>query len=179
LALLATTVLCDLEPAAAQGAVPCTAIANDAERLACYDRALRPAPAPAAPAAAETAAQPPVTPRNAPVAGPSATPVAPAPEARRARTVRESAAPAAPAAPVAGAPAELAIVPIVVIDVHALPGRGATFTTAGGEVWVQTDSGRNQLPDTPFAAEIKPGAMSSYFLVPKDRARAVRVRRAQ
>ena len=41
----------------AQSGVPCTAIVNDAERLACYDRALRGAP-PAAPTApASTAAR--------------------------------------------------------------------------------------------------------------------------
>src|SRR5690606_28453636 len=38
-------------PLAAQGAVPCTAIVDDAERLACYDRALRGTP-PVAPSAA-------------------------------------------------------------------------------------------------------------------------------
>ncbi|HUQ53545.1 MAG TPA: hypothetical protein VM692_15065, partial [Gammaproteobacteria bacterium] len=48
LVLLATLTLSPARFAAAQGAVPCTAIANDAERLACYDRALRGAPPPAA-----------------------------------------------------------------------------------------------------------------------------------
>jgi hypothetical protein len=70
-------------------------------------------------------------------------------------------------------------VPIVVVNVRALPGRGATFTTQSGEIWVQTDSRQNVLPDTPFDAEIKPGAMSSHFLVPKGTTRAIRVRRAE
>ena len=60
LALLLTTL--PWHAATAQTAVPCTAIENDAERLACYDRALRGTPphrpsiAPAARTAAPTAA---------------------------------------------------------------------------------------------------------------------------
>jgi hypothetical protein len=68
-------------------------------------------------------------------------------------------------------------VPIIVVGVRALPGRNATFTTEDGQIWVQTDSQNTNFPDVPFAAEIKPGAMGSSFLVPKDRSRAVRVRR--
>jgi hypothetical protein len=63
------------------------------------------------------------------------------------------------------------------VGVRALPNRGATFTTDSGDIWVQTDSRDGRLPDAPFDAEIKPGAMSSFFLVPKDSGRAVRVRR--
>jgi hypothetical protein len=168
--------------ALAQGG-PCTAIEDDAERLACYDRALRPAPA-ASPAPAPRAAP---TPAPAPPAAASA-PVPDAGDSRRERRVREStAAPApapaparaAPPAPAAGAPADEAIVPIVVVGMRALPGRETTFTTNDGAMWVQTDSQRLvSMPDTPFNAEIRPGAMGSYFLVPSDRGRAIRVRRA-
>jgi len=163
---VAAIAICAGITAFAQGAASCTAIADDAERLACYDKALRPAaPAPAA------------TPE------PTA-PVAARPEERRQeRRVRESAAPVptavppAPAAPRAGAPADVAIVPVVVVGMRALPGRAATFTTEDGAAWVQTDSQQLVgLPDTPFAAEIRPGAMGSYFLVPTERGRAVRVR---
>jgi len=155
-----------------QGAVPCTAIVDDAERLACYDKALRPA----APAPAPRAAAP-----------ESAAPVSARPnERRQERRVRESAAPApaavppAPAAPRAGAPAEVAIVPVVVVGMRALPGRETTFTTEDGVAWVQTDSQQLVgLPATPFTAEIRPGAMGSYFLVPTERGRAVRVRPAR
>ena len=63
----------------------------------------------------------------------------------------------------------------VIVGVRALPGRGATFTTEDGQVWIQTDTQRVTYPTVPFPAELKPGAMGSYFLVPKDR-RAVRVR---
>jgi hypothetical protein len=162
-------------PAGAQSSVPCTAIGNDTERLACYDRALRgtspPAAAPATTAPAPAA--PPDEPR----------------ERQSDRTVRTAAPPAAPApaaapaaaaapAPVASSRFEApAIVPIVVVGIRALPGRNATFTTEDGQIWVQTDGQSTNFPDVPFAAEIKPGAMGSSFLVPKDRARAVRVRR--
>jgi hypothetical protein len=177
LMLAALTVL-PAPRAAAQGAVPCTAIDDDAQRLACYDRALRGTPAPAAtPEAASTQAPN----RNAPPAAaqaPSAS-VAEA-EPRRERRVRESAAataPAAPAAPAAGRDDDEQIVPIVVVGMRALPGRETTFTTQDGTSWVQTDSQRVVgLPDTPFDAEIKRGAMGSYFLVAKDRPRAIRVR---
>ena len=57
------------------------------------------------------------------------------------------------------------------------PGRETTFTDEDGTSWVQTDSQRIYgLPDTPFDAELKRGAMGSYFLVPAERARAIRVR---
>lgn len=142
----------------AQSAASCTAIANDTERLACYDRALRPA-----------------------VQGPAANPD----ERRQERRVRESAAPAPAAVPPApavraGVPADETIAPIIVVGIRALPGREVTFTTEDGVAWVQTDSQRLVgLPETPFAAEIKPGTMGSYFLVPTERGRAVRVRRVR
>ena len=167
----------------AQPAVPCTAIENDAERLACYDRALRgdAAPAerarPAAPAAPARAA-----PRDAPSSPAAAAPAAPATAAqpRSERRVRESTAPAAPAAPVAGRDAEEGVVPIVIVGVRALRGRETTFTAEDGSLWVQTDSQRIMgLPDPPFEAELKPGAMGSHFLVPQGRTRMARVRPAR
>jgi hypothetical protein len=178
--IAALTAAFPAQPAWAQGGVPCTAIANDAERLACYDRALRGAPpAPQAPAA--QASPPPAAPARA--AAPAAE--AAAEEPRRERRIRESAAPAAaaaaaaPAAPVAGRNDDEQIVPVVIVGVRALPGRETTFTAEDGASWVQTDSQRIVgLPDTPFDAELKSGAMGSWFLVPKDRARAIRVRPA-
>jgi hypothetical protein len=167
----------------AQPAVPCTAIENDVERLACYDRALRGAPA-AAPAAAP--AEPPVrrAPREAaapsPPAAPAAAPAsAPEPPVRD-RRIRESTAPAAPAAPVAGRDDDAEIVPIVIVGVRTLQGRETTFTAEDGSIWVQTDSQRIlRLPDPPFTAELKSGAMGSRFLVPEGRTRAIRVRSAR
>jgi hypothetical protein len=160
------------QPAAAQGAVPCTAIEDDAERLACYDRALRPAPAgqPAASVAVPAAAAPAAT------AAPAPTEVAPAGE----RAVRQSAAPAAPAAPVAGAATSTdSVIPIVIVGVRTLPGRETIFTAQDGATWVQSDSQQIVgLPDAPFEAEIQPGAMGSRFLRPKDFPRRIRVRSA-
>jgi hypothetical protein len=160
----------------AQGAVPCTAIDDDAERLACYDRALRGTPAAAAPAPAATAAVP------ATQADSAAAATAPAAEpSRQPRQVRESTAPTAPAAPAAPAAtsntSQDRIIPIVIVGTRALPGRETTFLLADGTSWVQNDSQRiTSLPDTPFEAELKPGAVGSYFLVPKERGRAIRVR---
>jgi hypothetical protein len=156
--LLAT--LAAAQHAAAQSA-PCTAIENDAERLACYDRALRGAsPAPAAPAPTAPAAQATVAPAAQAPAAPAAQASAPAPAA---------------GATAASAPAD--VVPIVIVSVRTLPGRETTFTTQDGRTWVQTDSQRIYgLPDTPFDAEIKPGAVGSKFLVPKGGGRAIRVR---
>ena len=179
LAVVTLTAL-PVQPALAQA--PCTTIANDAERLACYDRALRgpaqTAPAPQA-APAPNRAEP-ATAESAPAraTAPAAT-SAPAPLSteRRERVVRESAAPTAPTAPSAGNSDEAGIIPIVIVGVRALPGRETTFTASDGTTWVQTDSQRIVgLPDAPFDAEIKSGAMGSYFLLPEDRVRAIRVR---
>lgn len=167
----------------AQGGVPCTALDDDAERLACYDRALRGTPASAPPAAAPTAAP---TPAPAPPSAEATAPAAAASEvaARQPREIRGSTAPSAPPAPVASAaPAagssdpQNQIIPIIIVGTRALPGRETTFLLADGTSWVQTDSQRvNGLPEPPFDAELKPGAIGSYFLVPKERGRAIRVR---
>jgi hypothetical protein len=71
-------------------------------------------------------------------------------------------------------------VPIVVVGVRALPGRETAFTADDGSIWVQTDSQRILgLPDPPFSAELRSGAMGSRFLVPEGRTRAIRVRLAR
>ena len=161
--------------ARAQGGVPCTAIENDAERLACYDRALRAPASPAAPAAqapAQTAAPAAAAPAAAATAPAATAPAATAPGA------------AAPAATTAAAPAapreeEQRAVSVTIVSANLPQGRPATFTASDGRTWVQTDSQRvMSLPDTPFTAEIKSGAMSSTFLVPEGRGRAIRVRAA-
>jgi len=185
--------------AQSRNAERCTTIDNDAERLACYDRALRPAAAPApaparsrAPAATASAPPPPATPSAVdPIAPAPSTPIATENRAARSqRDVREStvsAPPVAPAAPAASsarkAPAAAdgdtaGIVPIVIVQIRALPGRAATFVSDKGETWVQTDTQR-QLPTVPFKASIKPGSLSSFFLVPDDYAHSFRVRPGQ
>ena len=159
LVIAALIAVCPLQPAGAQAAVPCTAIADDEERLACYDRALRAASPPAAPTPAAPA------------------PAAPAPAAPAAQT------PASPAPPPASAPAarrtnDEEVIRIVIVGVRTPRGRETTFTAQDGTTWVQTDSQRVVgLPETPFDAELKSGAMGSRFLVPAGRGRAVRVRR--
>lgn len=157
---------------AAQSA-PCTAITDDAERLACYDRALRAAPAAPAPTAVPTPTAEPTPPApasEAPIAPAVQTPVAPV----------EAPTTSAAQAPPAGDQQQEAdgqIVPIVVVGVRTLQGRETTFTTQDGAAWVQTDSQRVVgLPATPFEAELKPGAVGSTFLLPKNGARAIRVR---
>lgn len=175
--LAAALLLATAGGAFGQGSVPCTAIQNDAERLACYDRALRggsaPAAAPsAAPAPAATAAPSP----SAPTLGTN--------DQRSERRIRSSAATPAPTAPAVDVPAGDGasgddLIPIVVVNVRALPGREATFTDRDGTRWVQTDSQRTLgLPDAPFDANLKPGLMGSFFLVP-EQGRAIRVRQVR
>jgi len=160
--------------ATAQNGVPCTAIVNDAERLACYDRALRPTPPATAERPAPAAGPAPGGARRAnPEPGSASAPAAPATAAA------PPARAAAPAPAPAGAPAAPQVRSVVIAEVRALPGRSTVFTTTGGEIWIQTDNQRPRFPDTPFDAEIKPGAMGSFFLVPTDRGRAMRVRRAE
>jgi hypothetical protein len=120
-----------------------------------------------------------------PTPAPAARSTAPAPAASASSSAPAAAAPAAAASAPATARTsstdaeEEAIVQIVVVGMRALPGRETNFTAEDGTVWVQTDSQRLAgFPATPFAAELKPGAMGSYFLVPKERGRAVRVRQA-
>jgi hypothetical protein len=174
--LLAALTALPPQPAAAQAAVPCTAIDSDADRLACYDRALRGAAAPAA-------APPPLAQAPARSAAPAATPAeparpsAPGNEPRRERRARESTAPATPAPSAASNAVDGEARTVVVVGMRGLPGRETTFTTDDGARWVQTDSQRvTGLPEPPFGAEIKPGAMGSYFLIANDHARAIRVR---
>ena len=134
---------------AAQAAT-CTTIADDAERLACYDRALR-AGSPQ-PAAQATGAQAPIAPAAAPQA---------------AASQRQS-------------DADKGAIAIVVVSVRTTPGRETVFTAQDGSTWVQTDSQRVfGLPETPFDAEIKSGAMGSRFLAPSNGARAIRVRQVE
>jgi hypothetical protein len=175
--MLAALIAESPHPAAAQSA-PCTVIQDDAERLACYDRALRgTSPAPAAPTPAAEASAAPVTQAPAPVAQ---TPAfqAPAVQAPAAPASQAAPASAAPRAPAANAAKD--IVPILVVSVRTLPGRETSFTTQDGAMWVQTDSQRIYgLPDTPFEAELKPGAVGSTFLVPKIGSRAIRVKLVQ
>jgi hypothetical protein len=150
----------------------CAKIEDDTDRLDCYDRALRGAAeassSPAAPTAPDSSSNARETPRDAVATRP------PAPAAPTAPTARS-----APRAPAADDAAEAEVIPIVVVAMREMNGGNIVFTTANGERWVQTDGRQNYYPKVPFEAEIKPGAMNSHFLVPNERGRSVRVRRAE
>ena len=153
--LLAALTALPWQAAPAQG--PCTAITDDAERLACYDRALRGAPpAAATPSAAAPPAAAPRPKRRARSGSPPARS-----GGNRARRGRRR-SPRNPNVPCASRPlpphrqrrsrgatsAEPQIVPLVIVDWRALPGREAKFTAEDGTIWVQTDSQRlTGMPD--------------------------------
>jgi len=84
----------------------------------------------------------------------------------------------APSQSSAGAPAAKdEPVTIVIVAAQTVPGRGTTFTASDGTVWTQNDGQTiPKLPETPFDAELKPGALGSRFLVPEGQARSIRVR---
>jgi hypothetical protein len=92
-----------------------------------------------------------------------------------------AAATARPApAPAPAAQVEADVVPIVIVEVRDTPGRNAkVFTADNGAIWVQTDSAALNVPATPFNAQIKKGMIGSFFLVPANKGRAVRVRRGE
>jgi hypothetical protein len=152
---------------AAVGAVPsghaqdtapagaCASIESDAERLACYDRALRATP-----------------PTQVNVQAPSSS-ISTAPRTSTRNAVAPSPQPPPTIGPSAAPP--VGIVPIIVLSARAAPGRGVEFTTDKGDVWVQSDTQPLQLPPTPFNAQIKPGTFGSVFLVPENRL-GIRVR---
>ena len=147
--------------AAAQSAV-CTTIADDAERLACYDRALR-GPSPGTAAPAPGAQSPAAAVQSAPQSAASTPAAAPSADATASREPQRN--------------ADKEPIAIVVVGVRIVATRPTAFTTQDGSTWVQTDSQRVVgLPETPFDAELKPGAMGSTFLAPKNGARAIRVR---
>jgi hypothetical protein len=170
----------------------CAQIQAPTERLACYDRAFPPTPAASPTAAAPAAATAAGAAAAAAPAEQSANHIATdrsAPRSAAAQAPPSPGAPAAPAAPattqIGAAPTqsghvEAGIVPIVIVDVRDTPGRHAkVFTADNGATWVQTDGAALNTPSTPFNAEIKPGMAGSFFLVPANKGRAVRVRRGE
>ena len=151
------------EVAADNDARACAQIENDAQRLACYDRALR---------TSASATQSPVQ-----ASEPAARSVPRATTAPRAADA--PIAPTAARGPVAGdvADAQPGPAAIVVVAIREMQGQNVMFTTDQGQVWIQTDGRRNYYPEVPFGAEIRSGTMNSYFLIPNDRGRSIRVRR--
>jgi hypothetical protein len=180
----------------------CASIESDAERLACYDRALRATRTPATSATPAAQAAPPAAGAGAAgaaaaTAGGAASNAGAAPAAAATppptqvnvqapsssistaprTSTRNAVAPSPQPPPTIGpnAAPPVGIVPIIVLSARAAPGRGVEFTTDKGDVWVQSDAQPLQLPPTPFNAQIKPGSFGSTFLVPENRL-GIRVR---
>jgi hypothetical protein len=159
---------------AAAQSPPCTAIEDDAERLRCYDQALRSAPPPAPAPTAQTPTAPPA--QSASVNASSAT-AAPAPAAAATPPPQQTPQQQTPQQQTPQQSADKESIPLVIVGVRTLQGRETIFTTQDGATWVQNDSQRIVgLPAAPFDAELKRGAIGSQFLVPKNGGRAIRVR---
>jgi hypothetical protein len=94
--------------------------------------------------------------------------------------IRAPAAAAATRAPATGSPGGGAAASeerlVTVVEVRSGAPNAALFVMDDGSIWRQTDSRRFMPLDVPFAAQIRPGALGSFFLVPTERGRAVRVR---
>jgi hypothetical protein len=155
----------------------CATIGDDEDRLGCYDRTLRRTTTAAASSSPESAE---------PRAGAVASATRPA-EAARGSTdevpqvqIRAPAAAAATRAPATGSPGGGAAASeerlVTVVEVRSGAPNAALFVMDDGSIWRQTDSRRFMPLDVPFAAQIRPGALGSFFLVPTERGRAVRVR---
>jgi acyl-coenzyme A thioesterase PaaI-like protein len=76
----------------------------------------------------------------------------------------------------AGTDGDSGAYPVTIVEIRRRLS-AAVFVTDDGDVWVQTDGRRVVVPDVPFDAEIRPGALGSRFLAPRAGGRAVRVRR--
>jgi hypothetical protein len=130
----------------------CTGIASDEARLACYDRALGSEADESAPANRSTDSRR----RSTSDAGRAAADASPA----EADSVRRSTRSRQPA----DTQDEETSVIVTVVEVRSgAPGR-SIFVTDEGEVWVQSGGRRLYPPQTPFEAEVRPGALGSYFL---------------
>ncbi len=155
---------------AASSAQACASIADNALRLACYDRLLGASHADGGQAQRS----------ESPAAPPAGTSGPAAPAAEAARAAQTPAAPrAVSAAPAAEreththreesrsnreASGEFAI---RVVDVRRYRQRANAFLiTDDGDVWRQTDGKRIQFPKTPFRAVITHGSFGSHFLQP-------------
>ncbi|HEY8521865.1 MAG TPA: hypothetical protein VIN61_17470 [Gammaproteobacteria bacterium] len=153
----------------------CRGVRDDDARLACYDRALGvdrsaeerqpargsasaapPAPPPAAPPDTARRAEPAPPAVEVPLRSPARSSADADDRDQNANSARD----------------------VMVVEVLGAERPNVTFVLDDGEVWRQTDGRRALLDDPPFAAQIRPGALGSYFLVPERGGRAIRVRRA-
>ena len=145
-------VAAQLDADMAAALLDCTGISRDRARLACFDRVF---------------AGSDLTTRDVADAD---TDAGGAPQSRvLTEPDRNDAPPSSPDAPAA----EL----VSIVEVQTNRAGRATFVTADGTVWVQTDSYRRRYPAVPFDAEIDAASMGSFFLKVPGGARAVRVAR--
>ncbi len=152
----------------ADALVACTAIARDAERLRCFDAVMlaggtadsAPESAPSIGATAPSAGVPTsANPANA----------TPPPKSTAARDrFGLNAAPDGPDR-----------IEVVVVEVTKTLSGTARFTTADGQIWLQTSTRSRRYPGLPFEAVIETGSLESYFLEPAGGGAAVRVKRVQ
>lgn len=160
----------------------CTTISTDAERLACYDRALRSGGAEGARSARIESSPPARNEPSPPARSASLPPVSsesPPPSKSIAAVPREAAAerepPAHRTAPKAST-GDKGEFEVTVVEVRR-PRRVAEafFVTDDGRVWRQTDDKQIQFPATPFRAVISSGFLGSHFLAPVGERISVRV----
>lgn len=139
--------LAQQDPAAARA---CTSITADAERLACYDRALRAAPA-EHPQTGRSESTPPRT-ESSPAAPTASTPPARS-ETRAQRKARKESA------------AKKNELEVTIVKVDEIRGRGDLFfITDDGQVWRQTDEKSFYPPKPPFHALISTSRFGTQFL---------------
>jgi hypothetical protein len=151
----------------------CSEIADRDARLDCIDAALAERngpPAVAEPAPAVTAPRPSSRdPQPAAAAEPAAAPTPAAPEAEAQRPSRRERR----AQQRAEEEAQVRAVTVVAVSVNPLG--QSTFVTDDGEAWVSVQTPLRSYPEVPFAAEIEPGSIGSFFLRLPDRPRRLRV----
>lgn len=161
----------------------CADIEREILRLECYDEAVAALPGPASQPGSRAPERPGAAPRPvAPIAAESAAPDAPAAEDTAAPIIAERTLPG-PAPSSAVAP-ESSREPdgrarerqVTIVEVRTgIPGR-AVFVTEGGEEFVQTSGqSRMYLPQVPFQANLRPGAVGGMFLTPEESRNRIRV----
>jgi hypothetical protein len=166
----------DVDSPTLRDARECSALSSDTARLACYDAVLRDGRGPAA--GASSAAPAARADRGSPT-------TVPPPQAPQGGSAAESVGQVEIPAPRTSAETrprpgrqvieEPTAYPVTIVDIPRTRPE-TVFVTEDGDIWIQNDTRRLNLPDTPFAAELRPGALGSYFLVPEGSSRAVRVR---
>jgi len=151
----------------------CLTIDRSDRRLACFERAFdaapqaAAAPPPAAPPAAQKLAEPVAVKSAAPAPAPAAPrpvasqPVAAAPVERETAPAAEPARAAEPAGS-----EEAAVARLQIVDTMEIRPGNIRFESADGALYYYSGSSSRplDLPDTPFAATLEPGALGSRFL---------------